>query len=221
MKCRIGAIFSLDFTCLFETCNYMSMCLSWPRGGEASCDQHHCQRRVMGQLPPVLVCWQWSLPGLFDHGYRCRNGIWLAKPHRFRWCSESGHLRPPPNHLVQGQSARVAQRNPFRPRFCRHHHRYNVRDWGSTFSSIGFLLYSLASQFPPGTEIWCGFSEATYLFQLSILVLRSFFCLKYFLALTWDKLVTKTEKKKQLFSTAFVSCNSNSNSHTLRETCLS
>lgn len=34
----------------------------------------------------------------------------------------------------------------------------SVTDRGSAFSSIGFLLYSLASHFPPGTEIPCGFS---------------------------------------------------------------
>lgn len=150
----------------------MLMCLSSPRGWEACGDQRHRQRRIVGQLPPVLVCWGRGIGGLSDRGYRCRDGRWVAKPHGARRCSQPGYLWPLLHHLVQGQSVWGVQGGPLRPGLCRHHHRY--QRWGSLFPlfpSSSSANSALTTVFPCGLskeqilvvvkrclsiQLWCG-----------------------------------------------------------------
>lgn len=139
-----------DSACVSKSCNLMLMCLLSPRGGEACGDQRHCQWGIMGHLPLVLVCWGRGFWSLFDWGYRCRDGCWVAEPHSAHHCPKPNHLWPHPRHLVQGQPVWAVQGGPLRPCLCRHHHRYQRRhclDLTLFFASFFFcwtkLLFSI------------------------------------------------------------------------------
>lgn len=168
-----------------------------PRGGEASCEQPDSQRCVMGRVSPVLVCWQWSLPGLFAHGFWRRNRIRVAKPHSFWWRSEHRHLRSTANDLVQGQSARVVQGSPVRAHLCRHHHRYKVPNRPLTLSFTWFLL--LLAWTVAALQQLSNFRPLSW-FKVLRALLQSFL----FPALSMDKLATKIEKNIYITADSFV-----------------